>query len=310
MPEGLLISIITPCLNRASMIGESIQSVLDQDYPYVEHIIVDGGSTDGTLEVLAKYPNLHVVSQSDEGIYDAINKGVVQARGEVIGFLNTDDYYESNVFSAVIREFSAHPDCEAVVGGAELFRQEADGNRLIIQSFPAITPEQLFFRLTQGVSIFNAWFFRKRIIEEIGAFNDRLRYAADREFLIRFAMLSKKFISLNLTLYHYRAHPGSLTLRDQDNGEAEFMFEDRSIAENYLDQPDLDTKLKRVFQSWHSLTTSDQIIGAFRNKAPLRGIKYIRTGMQKNPSWGFVFIGRCSQRSARWLKKNIRFRRL
>ena len=93
------ITTITPSLNRAKFIDEAIKSVLNQDYPHVEHIIIDGGSTDGTLDVLALYPNLKVISEPDQGIYDAINKGIRMAKGDIIGILNSDDYYEPNFFS-------------------------------------------------------------------------------------------------------------------------------------------------------------------------------------------------------------------
>src|SRR4030066_1952836 len=95
------VSIITPSYNRAGMIETAIQSVLSQNFPEVEHIIIDGGSTDGTLDVLKKYPHLRVVSEPDQGMYDALNKGLNLATGEIIGFLNTDDYYAPSVFDKI-----------------------------------------------------------------------------------------------------------------------------------------------------------------------------------------------------------------
>ena len=93
-----IITIITPSLNRAKFIEEAIKSVLNQDYPPVEHIIMDGGSTDGTLDILNSYSHLTVISQPDHGMYDAINKGIRMAKGNIIGIRNSDDYYEPNFF--------------------------------------------------------------------------------------------------------------------------------------------------------------------------------------------------------------------
>ncbi|MBE3118097.1 MAG: glycosyltransferase [Candidatus Atribacteria bacterium] len=101
----LLISIITPSLNRADMIVTAIESVLAQNYPYFEHIIIDGGSTDGTLNVLGKYPHLRLISELDRGMYDAINKGLALASGEIIGFLNTDDLFADDIFAKVAKKF-------------------------------------------------------------------------------------------------------------------------------------------------------------------------------------------------------------
>ena len=85
------LSIITPTLNRAHFLEEAIESVRAQDFPDCEHLIVDGGSTDGTLEMLARHPHLRVVSEPDRGLYDALNKGLRLGSGEIVGLLNSDD---------------------------------------------------------------------------------------------------------------------------------------------------------------------------------------------------------------------------
>ena len=83
-----------PCLNRVNLIREAIESVLAQDYPNFEHIVIDGGSTDGTLDVLREYRHLKLISEPDNGLYDAVNKGIRLAQGELIGWLNSDDVYD------------------------------------------------------------------------------------------------------------------------------------------------------------------------------------------------------------------------
>src|SRR5271156_6128755 len=95
------ISIITATLNRREFIGAAIESVLAQNYPEFEHWIIDGGSSDGTLDVLKRYPHLNVLSEPDRGVYDAWNKGIVRATGVVLGFLNSDDQYAPGTFRLV-----------------------------------------------------------------------------------------------------------------------------------------------------------------------------------------------------------------
>lgn len=113
------ISVITVSFNAAATIADTIASVQAQDHPDVEHIIVDGASTDGTLDVIARMANRHtvVVSEPDEGLYDAMNKGIARATGDVIGILNADDYYAGpGILSQVARCFAATPGVDAVLG--------------------------------------------------------------------------------------------------------------------------------------------------------------------------------------------------
>jgi glycosyltransferase involved in cell wall biosynthesis len=145
-----LISIITPSLNRADFIEEAVQSVINQDYPFVEHIIVDGGSSDVTLEILENYPRLRVVSELDEGIYDALNKGIVLAQGDILGFLNSDDYYEPYVFSEIINIFKKNPNIDAVVGGIDIQEKDPNDNWKTLLTFPTISHQNLWYRLTIG----------------------------------------------------------------------------------------------------------------------------------------------------------------
>ena len=97
-----LISIITPSYNSAKYIEDCVQSVLNQNYPNFEHIIIDGGSTDGTIDILKKYPHLKWISEPDTGQSDALNKAVGMIKGEILGWQNSDDYYLPNTFSKII----------------------------------------------------------------------------------------------------------------------------------------------------------------------------------------------------------------
>ncbi|HDH08274.1 MAG TPA: glycosyltransferase, partial [Gammaproteobacteria bacterium] len=113
------VSVITVVLNAVDTIEDTIKSVIDQDYEDIEHIVIDGGSTDGTLDVIDRYREklAATVSESDDGIYDAMNKGIDLATGAVVGTLNSDDWYENNsVISRVVAAFENDVDLDAVYG--------------------------------------------------------------------------------------------------------------------------------------------------------------------------------------------------
>src|ERR1700691_3409482 len=100
-----MISIITPSFNQGAYMEQTIQSVLNQHCGRVEHIVVDGGSADDTVDILKKYPHLIWVSEKDRGQADALTKGLALAKGDIIGWVNSDDYYQDNIFAAVVSHF-------------------------------------------------------------------------------------------------------------------------------------------------------------------------------------------------------------
>ena len=112
------VSIVTPCFNSAPFIRETIESVAAQDYPHIEHIVMDAGSTDGTLAILAEYPDLIVHSEPDRGAADAINKGLRLAHGEYLTYLNADDVLLPGAISAAVNALAEDPSLAGVYGDA------------------------------------------------------------------------------------------------------------------------------------------------------------------------------------------------
>src|SRR5688572_28993516 len=110
------ISVITPCFNSIGTLRETFESVAAQRYPNLEHLVIDGGSTDGTVELLKHTPGITWLSEKDTGIYDAMNKGIRRATGDIIGILNSDDRYSQGALMKVAQAFAAHPDWGALFG--------------------------------------------------------------------------------------------------------------------------------------------------------------------------------------------------
>ncbi|MDR3440697.1 glycosyltransferase family 2 protein [Telmatospirillum sp.] len=236
----LQISIVTPCLNRADMIGDAVESVLHQNDDCFEHIIVDGGSTDGTLDLLRRYPHLRVVSGPDKGIYDALNKGIALTQGRIIGHLNSDDVYEPDAFARVRAAFAAEPDLDSVCGGALI----CEGATLVRDCSGAGDRILSFANAMLGVPVINARFFTRALYDRVGPYSLDFRLAADRDFLVRAVLAGCRWQSVDAVLYRYRMHGGSATCTKDLAAQVRFNGENAALAEAWLAKPDLPDDLR------------------------------------------------------------------
>ncbi len=187
-----LVSVITPSYNHAAYISETIESVLGQDYPAVEHIVVDGGSTDGTVGILRAYAERYPdrfrwVSEPDEGQSDAFNKGLELAHGTFIGWQNSDDYYYPNVFAEPIRHLIAHPDVAVVFSECQ-FVDEAGR---VLGEWPAVGPFD-YARLLEIDYIPNqATFVRRDALLACGGLVKTLHYTMDYDLWLRLGLMHR-----------------------------------------------------------------------------------------------------------------------
>lgn len=179
------ISIITVVWNNVNTIKDAIESVLNQTYKNIEYIIIDGGSTDGTIEVIQSYGNKinKFVSERDEGIYDAMNKGIKLATGDVIGILNSDDFYKSNdVLETVAKEFMVK-DIDCLYGDLEYVDQSNTSK--VVRYWKSKPYRKGLFQ--KGWHPPHPTFFVKReIYHKYGMFNTNFKIAADYELMLRF----------------------------------------------------------------------------------------------------------------------------
>jgi len=244
-----LISIITPSLNRAHMIEQAIQSVLQQKDPNIEHIVMDGGSTDNTLEILSRYPHLKVVQKKDKNLYDAINQGLRLANGDLIGLLNSDDSYESNCFSLARKVFQ-NSAADSICGGADLYEYSVGGKKKDLARFVSDEDKSLnLANVFWGMPIINARFFRRSVFERVGFFDTSYPIAADREWLLRCALQGITVTPVNSIFYHYQQHGQSLTFHNRCEKPA-LNSDYMNIIQRYsLDE---NPKLKKACRDWHT----------------------------------------------------------
>jgi glycosyltransferase involved in cell wall biosynthesis len=280
------LSIITPSLNRAQYVAEAIDSVLCQGYPNFEHIIIDGGSMDGTLEVLSQFSHLRLVSEADRGIYDALNKGLKLSLGQVIGFLNTDDVYAQGAFHRIAAAFSKAP-VDFVGGRVEIFRED-DPTRIAILG-PGIIPRLLEKAILEEMP-FNGFFFRKSVFERVGGFDDNLRLVADREFMVRVALASLSGIEIPQVVYRYRDHPGSLTFGMDDRKARGMLDDELQWTGKYLRQRGFPAKAKNLLSELRVRGTVGASGDSLRRGDKASALHYAREGMRYNPSWPLRFI--------------------
>lgn len=203
-----LISIVTPSLNQGRFIAATIESVLEQDYPRIEHLVVDGGSTDETLDVLRRYAHLRWVSEPDRGQADAVNKGFRMARGDVFGWLNADDLYLPGAVSAAADVLRA-TGCGLVHGG---WRQIDEWGATIRDVPPVPFDYHRQLEVANRVSQPGA-FFTREAFESVGGLDVGYRYAMDYELWLK---IGKRFEvrHVDRILGAYRFHPESKTVAE------------------------------------------------------------------------------------------------
>lgn len=200
------ISIVTPSYNQGRFIADAIDSVLQQNYPNFEHIIIDGGSTDNTVEILKQYPHLIWVTERDEGQSDAINKGLKRATGDIIGWLNTDDFYMPDTFFTVASEL-ADEKTDAVYSNSRY----VDVNK-------NVTSEQIVQNSVKWMSLFKCFtpsetfFFKRKIIDDGIIIDKEFDMAMDMELFAHIYYAGYAIKKVNAFFGHFRWHENNKSM--------------------------------------------------------------------------------------------------
>jgi glycosyltransferase involved in cell wall biosynthesis len=207
MPDLPSISVVTPSLNQAGFLDRAIRSVLDQGYAPLEYIVLDGGSTDGSGDIIRSHEArlARWTSEPDGGQAAAVNAGWRRATGEILGWLNSDDFYLPGTLEFVGAWFAAHPDASFLYGRCDVVDEHGRTLRQVGEPFDRA-------RMLRGSQPMPqpSTFIRRRLLETVGPLDESLHYSMDYDFFVRAALVSTP-VFVERTLAAFTVHPGAKT---------------------------------------------------------------------------------------------------
>jgi glycosyltransferase involved in cell wall biosynthesis len=231
-----LVSIVTPSYNALPYIKETIESIWTQDYPAIEHIVIDGGSTDGTKQVLEQNPQIRWISEKDKGQSDALNKGFRLVTGEIIGWLNADDTYRPGAILKAVQYLQSHPDVDLVYTDIQI----VDEKNIPIRYVQA-APFSVAALLKKNVVNQPTVFMRRRVLEALRGVDDDIQfYVMDREFWLRAGLSFKLQYLPGEVFANFRFCKGTLS---HDNPKA-FHKAWVDVLNKFEKTPGLDKKMR------------------------------------------------------------------
>lgn len=252
-----MISVIIGVLNMQKYFKKTLESLIHQDYPHFEIIVMDGGSTDGTIDIIRHYEK-HIAywkSEKDKGHADACNKAVPIAKGDYITFLNADDVYDNNLLKKVAETVKHHPNSRVITCGVHII--EWNNSLKQYKTIQTITDSQKLslslHNMLFELPVINARFFHKNIFTEFGYFKSNhpdgsYNLSNDRDFLIKLALASVSTEIIPEPLYHYLSHDESLTFSNKHAIKSR--FEHIALAEHHLNYSRLTHQEKDLFLRW------------------------------------------------------------
>jgi glycosyltransferase involved in cell wall biosynthesis len=242
-----LVSIVTPSFNQAYFLEETILSVLGQSYPNLEYIIVDGGSTDGSLEIIQRYAARLAwwVSEKDRGQTDAINKGFARARGQILAWLNSDDTYRPGAVAEAVAYLQTHPEAGMVYGDADLMDER--GN--VIGRFPARQTD--YRRLRNGYVHIpqQSAFFRADLWKQVGPLDPSFYFAMDYDLWVRLAKLAPLHYHPRLWA-SFRLHSGGKSVASDDRCWPEMLRVHYREGGGWLSPMVLKARIRPLVYAW------------------------------------------------------------
>lgn len=283
--DDCLISIVTATLDRRHFLEAAIKSVATQGLENIEHIIIDGQSKDGTLEMLDNFPHLKIISEQDKNLYDAWNKGIALAKGRFILILNSDDQLANGALEELRKLTRGHPYADLISGPVELERDLLDAPSTV-----HIIDDKRMLKLREqdigpGIPLTNGRIISRRLFDRVGLFDTRYPIISDRQFFLRVLLEKPNNIITQTPLYRYHVHAGSLTLNDQAPSFNHIQeCQDAALDGMRLNQS---SESKSAYRRWNAWTTFYRAYMYLRSGQGLKAIQVIGNGLSVDPIWFF-----------------------
>jgi glycosyltransferase involved in cell wall biosynthesis len=305
LPAAPLFTIITPTLNASATLEDAVCSAMGQGIKY-EHLIMDGCSSDRTLEIAHSFPHLTVHSGRDCGLYDAMNRGTFFARGEWLIFLQADDWLPEGALAAFRAAIEKNPAAEILTGSAEAVRQIGENLwdpqwQRTSDADKALTIENIAL----GEPMLNARAIRKSLFKKAGPFDLAYSLASDRDFLLKLTALQPQAATVEAPTYRYRWHEGSLTMNAGNSLSRRLTAENLAIAEKHINSA-TDLSAQRLLKLWHHRQSTQAALCAVEAFQPLAVIQSAISATRINSSWPPAFAAEFLRCLANWIRNGFK----
>ena len=306
-PAAPLFTIITPTLNASATLEDAVCSAMGQRIE-CEHLIMDGCSSDRTLEIAHSFPHLTVHSGRDRGHYDAMNRGAFFARGEWLIFLQADDWLPEGALAVFQAAIEKNPAAEILTGSAEAVHQVGENLwetrwQRTSDSDKALTVENIAL----GEPMLNARAIRKSLFKKAGPFDLAYSLASDRDFLLKLTALQPQAATVDAPTYRYRWHEGSRTMNAGNSLSRRLTAENLAIAEKHIESA-TELSVQQLLKLWHSRQSTQAALCALEALHPLAFLQASFRATRINPSWPAAFATAFLRCLANWIGNGFKTR--
>ncbi len=270
--------------NAQATVARALDSVVAQQYPRLQLVVVDGASTDGTLAVIERYRSVidTLVSEPDSGPVEAANKCMARARGDIMLFLMADDWLEPDALAQIAEAFTQHPQAAIVSSGARIVEQAADGSYRTMMARNGCD-NGLGLDVLLGVPMTAARYWRRELVQYLGLLDSRLPASHDRDWFMRAWLSGVESVTVDAILYTYLSHAGSTTLGGDDHAIVRFLREHVDVVPQWAAMTSDQMVLRRLFD-WRREQLCEGLLMQLRRRDVAALVSWFWLAVRQEPS--------------------------